>query len=95
MKGTIIAAAALFAATVSASDIYRGLGDGNPDLSARDRSPGDVAGMQPNVGDFVSRYHGWDEGSPDLFKGYGSQPRTRTFAPDIYKNLSSHPDLKY
>jgi len=33
MKTTLIAATALFAANVSAADIYHGLGDGNPDLS--------------------------------------------------------------
>ena len=95
MKTTLIAATALFAANVSAADIYHGLGDGNPDLSMRYMSTSEFVGSQPSVGDSVSRYHGWDAGNPDLFKGDGSQSRTSTGAPDIYMNVSGNPDLKF
>ena len=55
----------------------------------------DFAGVQPSVGDSVDRYHGWDEGNHDLFRGDGSQSRASTGRPDIYMNVSGNQDLQY
>jgi hypothetical protein len=96
MKTIITAAAAtLFAANISASDFYHGLENGNSDLSTQRVSADDFTGVQPSVGDSVSRYHGWDDGNPDLFKGDGSQSRSSTGRPDIYMNVSGNPDLQF
>jgi len=95
MKTIITAAAVLFAVNVSAADIYRGLGEGNSDLSTHHVSAEDFVGVQPSVGDSVSRYQGWDEGNPDLFKAEGSQSRSSTGRPDIYMNVSGNPDLQF
>lgn len=95
MKTITTLAAVLFAANVSAIDIYYDLGEGNSDLSTARVSAEDFVGVQPSVGDSVSRYHGWAEGNPDLFKGDGSQSRTSTGAPDIYMNLDGNPDLHF
>jgi len=95
MKTIITAAAVLFAANVSAADIYHGLGEGNSDFSTARVSAEDFVGVQPSIGDNVSRYQGWDEGNPDLFKADGSQSRTSTGQPDIYMNVSGNPDLQF
>ena len=89
------AAAALFAANVSAVEIYQGFADGNSDVSTQRVSADYFLGVQPSVGDSVSRYHGWAEGNPDLFKGDGSQERLSTGRPDIYMNVSGNPDLAF
>jgi len=94
MKTIITAAAALFAANVSAADIYYGLGEGNTDLSTQRLSAEDFAGVRPSIGDSVSRYHGWAKGNPDLFKANRSAPNGATRDPDIYKGLSGNPDLE-
>ena len=88
------AAAALFAANVSAADVYHGLERGNSDLSAQRLSAEDFAGVQPSIGDSVDRYHGWADGNPDLFKSDGSRS-TSTGRPDIYMNVSGNPDLSF
>ena len=96
MKTSITtAAAALFAANVSAVEIYQGFAEGNSDLSTVRVSASDFTGVQPSIGDSVSRYHGWDEGNSDLFKGDGSQERESTGRPDIYMNTSGNPDLQF
>ena len=94
---TIIAttAAALFAANVSAVEIYHGLEDGNADLNTHQVSANDCAGVQPSIGDSVSRYQGWADGNPDLFKAVGTQERPSTGRPDIYMNVSENPDLHF
>ncbi len=89
------AAAALFAANVSAVEIYQGFADGNSDLTTQRVSAIDYAGVQPSIGDSVSRYHGWDDGNPDLFKADGNQERPSTGRPDIYMNVSGNPDLQF
>ena len=89
------AAAALFAANVSAVEIYHGLDEGNSDLTTQRVATNDFAGVQPSVGDSVSRYQGWADGNPDLFKGDGSQERLSTGRPDIYMNVSGNPDLAF
>ena len=64
------AAAALFAANVSAVEIYHGLENGNSDLSTQRVSANDFAGVQPSIGDSVSRYHGWAEGNPNIYLNF-------------------------
>lgn len=95
MKTIVTAAvAALFAANVSAVEIYHGLGEGNSDLSTQRLSASDFTGVQPSIGDSVDRYHGWAAGNPDLFKEDGSTS-TSTGRPDIYMNVSGTPDLQF
>ena len=89
------AAAALFAANVSAVEIYHGLENGNSDLSTQRVSANDFAGVQPSIGDSVDRYHGIDDDNPDLFKGDGRRPTNSTGRPDIYINVSGNPDLSF
>ena len=89
------AAAALFAANVGAVEIYHGLAEGNTDLATPRLSAEDFAGVQPSIGDSVSRYQGVDAGNPDLFKRDGSQSRPSTGRPDIYMNASGNPDLAF
>ena len=60
MKTIIAAAAALFAANVSAVEIYHGFADGNSDVTTQHVSANDFTGAQPSIGDAVSRYHGHD-----------------------------------
>ena len=96
MKAIITAAAAaLFAANVSAVEIYHGLEDGNSDLTTQRVSANDFAGVQPSIGDSVSRYHGLADGNSDLFKADGTQERPSTGRPDIYMDLGSNPDLHF
>jgi len=89
------AAAALFAANVSAVEIYHGLENGNSDLSTQRVSANDFAGVQPSIGDSVDRYRGFADGNPDLFKGDGRQSVESTGRPDIYMNVSGNPDLSF
>ena len=93
MKTIITAAAVLFAANVSAADIYHGLGDGNSDLSTQRVSANDFVGVQPSIGDSVDRYQGWADGNPDLFKATGTTNTTDD--PDIYTSISGNPDLQF
>ena len=91
------AAAALFAANVGAVEIYQGLAEGNSDLSNPRLSAHDFAGVQPSIGDSVSRYHGLADGNPDLFKaGNSDSVRSEsTAAPNIYGAVSGNPDLQF
>jgi hypothetical protein len=93
MKTIITAAAILFAANVSAADIYHGLGEGNSDLSTQRVSANDFVGVQPSIGDGVDRYQGWADGNPDLFKATGTTNTTDD--PDIYTSISGNPDLQF
>jgi hypothetical protein len=96
MKTIITAiAASLFAASVSAADVYHGLDAGNSDLSTQRGSANDFVGVQPSIGDSVSRYHGWAEGNPDLFKADRSGPSGAGSDPDIYASVSGNPDLQF
>ena len=88
-------AATLFAANVSAAEIYQGLADGNSDLSTQRVSAEDFAAVQPSVGDSVDRYHGWADGNPDLFKSDQSSPTDSGDRPEIYMNLRGNPDLRF
>ena len=88
-------AATLFAANVSAAGIYQGLADGNSDLATQPVSAEDFVGVQPSVGDSVDRYHGWADGTPDLFKSDVSGLTDSGNSPDIYRNLGGNPDLRF
>lgn len=94
---TIIATAAavLVAANVNAVEIYHGLENGNSDLSAQRVSAAEFVGTQPSIGDSVSRYQGWAEGNPDLFKSDRSGRNGATNDPDIYMDLGGNPDLQF
>ena len=89
------AAAALFAANVSAIEIYQGLQVGNPDLSPQRVSAEDFVGVQPSVGDSIDRYHGIADGNPDLFKAGRRGPADSGEAPDIYGGVEGNPDLAF
>ena len=89
------AAAALFAANVSAVEIYQGFADGNLDVTTQRASANEYAGVQPSVGDSVSRYQGWAEGNPDLFKADRSGSNGAGSDPDIYMGLGGNPDLQF
>jgi hypothetical protein len=91
----VVMASSFFAAGVSATDIYNGLDEGNTDLSTPRLSASDFAGVQPSVGDSVSRYQGWDKGNPDLFRAERSGESGAGSNPDIYMGLSGNPDLQY
>jgi hypothetical protein len=96
MKTIITAiAASLFAASVSAADVYHGLDAGNSDLSTPRVSAEDFAGVQPGIGDSVDRYHGWADGNSDLFKADRSGPSGAGSDPDIYASVSGNPDLQF
>lgn len=96
MKTIITAiAATLFAAGVSAVDVYHGIDEGNADLSTQRGSAEDFVGVQPSIGDSVSRYQGWDEGNPDLFKADRSGPNGAGNDPDIYHGVAGNPDLQF
>jgi hypothetical protein len=95
MKTIVTAAAVLFAANVSAAEIYHGVGEGNSDLPTHRVSAEDFVGVQPSIGDSVERYHGLADGNSDLFKGDGSQSIKSTGRPDIYTNVSGNPDLQF
>ena len=89
------AAAALFVANVGAVEIYHGLEDGNSDLTTQRISDNDFAGVQPSIGDSVSRYQGWADGNPDLFKADRSGPSGAVSDPNIYMDFSGNPDLQF
>ena len=96
MKTIVTAAvAALFAANVSAVEIYHGLGEGNSDLSTQRLSASDFTGVQPSIGDSVDRYHGLADGNSDLFKTDRSARTESTNDPDIYMGISGNPDLQF
>ncbi len=88
-------AATLFAAGASAADVYQGLDEGNLDLSMQRANGQHTAGVQPSIGDSVSRYHGWAEGNPDLFKADRGGPSGAVSDPDIYSGLAGNPDLQF
>ncbi len=96
MKTIITAiAASLFTVSVSATDFYHGLEEGNPDLSTHYTNASDFVGVQPGIGDSIDRYHGLDDGNADLFK---ADNRVRTDSgddPDIYTDVSRSPDLHF
>ncbi len=89
-------AATLFAASVSAADIYHGFEQGNPDLqSGFASSNDDISAMQPGVGDGFDRYHGWADGNDDLFGDVsGSTQVSRSAPANVYHGYEiGNPDL--
>lgn len=95
MKTIITAAAALFAANISASDFYHGLEEGNSDLYTAPVSAADFTGVQPSIGDSADRYHGLADGNSDLFKTDRGSRTESTEDPDIYRGLGGNPDLRF
>ena len=82
----------VFAAGVSAADWYDDFTDGNSDVSNQRVSAADFTGVQPSVGDSVSRYHSLARANPDLFEASGTTKSSDD--PDIYKSVSGNPDLE-
>jgi hypothetical protein len=68
---------------------------GNSDLTTERVSAEDFTAVQPSIGDSGSRYQGWAEGNPDLFRADGSQERPSSGRPDIYVHVSENPDLAF
>ena len=95
MKTIMTAAAVLFAANVSATDYYYGMGEGNQELHTQRMSASDFVDVQPGIGDSFDPYHGLADGNVDLFKGDGTQSIESTGRPDIYGNVSRNPDLDF
>jgi hypothetical protein len=95
MKTIITAiAAGLFAANVSALDIYHGFADGNPDLQPI-YTDGDssVSAVQPGIGDSVDLYHNFDDGNQDLFSGVNDGSTAKFDSAAVYHGFSGNPDL--
>jgi hypothetical protein len=88
-------ATSVFAAGAGAADIYHGLDEGNPDLSTPSFSAQDYSGVQPSVGDNVSRYQGWADGNPDLFKADRNGPNGAGSDPDIYMGFGGNSDIQF
>ena len=88
-------AAALFATGASASTIYSGYGDSNPDLSVGYATvETNMAAAQPDVGNSFDRYHGWADNNPDLFRATGGSGSTHE-SPDRYGSFDDgNPDLQ-
>ena len=86
--------ATVFAGSVGASDSYQDLTRGNPDSYVNPDPGSELSGVQPGVGDSLSRYHGWDDGNPDLFKAdLGDYAESED--PDIYGVLDGNPDIDF
>jgi hypothetical protein len=94
---TIITAitAILFTTGVNAADVYQGIDQGNPDLSAQRTISEGFVGVQPSIGDSANRYHGWAEGNPDLFAADSSGPTDSGNDPNIYHDFAGNPDLQF
>lgn len=87
MKTAITAAAILFAANLSAAEIYKELGYGNPDLSRANMTANEVVGTQPSVGDRVDRYQGFGAGNTDVV------PQTTFSSADAAASSSARPEI--
>ena len=83
-----------FVAGVSATDWYDDFTDGNSDVSSERLSAADFTGVQPSIGDSVSRYHGLDQGNPDLFEAERGSSTDSGKDPSIYGSVSGNPDLQ-
>jgi hypothetical protein len=95
MKTIITAVAAtLFTATVSAADVYQGIGVGNSDLVSQPGSMETVA-VQPGIGSDIDRYHGLADGNGDLFNVSIQGPSDSGDAPRIYGGAEGNPDLAF
>ncbi len=70
-----VIAPSFFAAGGSAAGFYRGLDEGNSDLSTQRVSADNFTGVQPSIENSVGRYQGWANGNPDLFKGARTHQR--------------------
>ena len=88
-------AASMFAASVSASGIYSGFGQNNPDLNdSYASSSGGMTAVQPGVGSDIDRYHGWADGNADLFRDrHTSSHGSDSGSADVYHGFEGNPDL--
>jgi hypothetical protein len=101
MKRFIVTLAATLAmASAAASHVYRGLGDGDPDLYGYGPDDQQVTGVQPGVGDMdVDIYGDFATRNADLFarrdrSGSGVKGADRAL-PQIYKGFASDSDLTW
>lgn len=88
-------AATLFAASVSAADIYHGFADGNPDLQGGyTHSQDSVTAVRSGIGSDFDRYQGWADGNPDLFSDRQLSTSVQRSGPaDVYRGFAGNPDL--
>lgn len=92
-------AAALFAASAGAADVYHGLAKDNSDLYpyAVHPSADQVVGVQPGIGDNTAVYGRSGGRNPDLFSGARTEQgsyRSGGKASDIYHGFcGGNPDL--
>ena len=71
MKAIIAAsAAALFATSAGAVDIYKDMGFGNADVSQGSYEEVNAVAVQPSIGDGVDRFQGFGDGNPDVNPSY-------------------------
>ncbi len=94
---TIIALAttALFATSVNAAEIYNGFAQGNADLQSHYPAQAETrSASQPGIGSGFDRYHGFADGSSDLFSdsAVGSVSGNATDM-DVYHGFAGNPDL--
>jgi hypothetical protein len=93
-KYSLAIAAALFATTAIADDVYHGLAEGNQDLFDEHRAAEHVVGAQPGVGDRLDIYFGLADGNSDLVSHLKATGDSGS-RPDIYQGFGGNPDLSY
>ena len=95
MKQLLIAAAAtIFAAGVSAHDVYGDLGRGNTELFDKHAPADGAMGVQPGVGSSFDPYSGLAEGNRDLFQQRQSEGGSGDI-PNVYGPLGGSPDISW
>lgn len=91
--------AMLFVASASASHVYHGLAEDDPDLYGYGQDDGGVVGVQPGIGDRVDIYGGFGGGNNDLspnpFRRGGNVGTPDTELPPIYQGFSGDPNLSW
>jgi hypothetical protein len=93
-KYSFAIAAALFATTAIADDVYHGLARGNADLFDGHRTGEPLVAVQPGVGDRHDIYAGLADGNNDLFSPVDAT-RDNGSRPDIYRGFEGTADLSY
>ncbi len=93
ISATVVAT--LFAASVSASDVYHGLEQGNSDLQGGASSSGAITASQPSIGSDFDHYQGWADGNHDLFGDVRySSLGGRSGPANVYRGFAGgNPDL--
>ena len=90
-----VIASSLFAAGVSAHDVYGELGKGNSDVSDQHPPQNQMTALQPSIGDRFDRYQGVADGNSDLFTSDHNGLTDAGDSPNIYKGVSGNPDLSF